>query len=250
MNNKGYGSARSYIAVIVILICALIFIFYLLNTEKKRVMSKPMTEGERKTLKTEEINNGETTTTTVAIDHNEGVTGPVNIEPVSNFATNLEEIISNLTFFENYNVTTYYHGVEFTFRCNNFDGTSDKCTGGSALMRVNNNLYPLYTYNNVEDNYLLRGEDYYIELNDSMVILYTNKESRIFDLFGNQVGTLKNTITSYNYNGKIFNKIYPNYEDDKIYYYTCVNGQAVINSADVNNYENVEILETVEASCN
>lgn len=250
MNNKGYGSHKSYIAVIVILICALIFIFYLLNTEKKRVMSKPITEGVKETQKIDNSYEEETTTTTVAVDHNEGVTGPINVEPVSNFKSGLDEIIGDLSFFEDYNVTTYYHGVEFTFRCSDFDPSSYKCVGGSALMRVNNALYPLYTYTRDEDNYLLRGKDYYIELNDDMVILYTNKESRIFDLAGNQVGTIRNTLTSYNYNGKVFNKMYPNYEDGKIYYYACENNQVVISSADVNNYDNVETLETVEASCN
>lgn len=64
MNEKGKGNIGSYIAVVVILVCALIFIFYLLETEKTRLNAKPMTEEVTKTKETTTLSAGETTTTT------------------------------------------------------------------------------------------------------------------------------------------------------------------------------------------
>lgn len=254
MNEKGKGNARSYIAVVVILVCALIFIFYLLETEKKRLNAKPMTEETVKMTSEVLLPEGETTTTTIAINNNEGVSTPINVEPVSNFEANLSDIIGDLGFFADYNVTTFFHGVEFTFKCNAYDEEAGICNGGSALMKVNDALFPLYTYNDDEGNFLLRGEDYYILLNDNMVMLYTSNVSktgnaRIFDLRGTQIGTINDTLTSYKFGDKYLKNLYPNIEDNNIYYYSCRNNQVVINSVELGNYENVEVLETVEGSC-
>lgn len=254
MNEKGKGNIGSYIAVVVILVCALIFIFYLLETEKTRLNAKPMTEEVTKTKETTTLSAGETTTTTIVVNNNEGVSTPINVEPVSNFDANLSDIIGDLGFFGNYNVTTFFHGVEFTFKCNNYDEPSGICSGGSALMKVNDALYPLYTYTDASSNFLLRGEDYYILLNDDMVLLYTSNinstgNARIFDLRGTQVGALNNTLTSYKLGESVMKKLYPNIEDNKIYYYSCNNNQVVVNSVELGNYEAVELLETIEGSC-
>lgn len=255
MKEKGKSNLRTYIAVVVILVSALIFIFYLLETEKARLEAKPMTEAPTKsTIKTTTSEGETTSTTTIAVYNNEGVTTPINVEPVSNFEASLSDIISNLSFFADYNVTTFYHGVEFTFKCTDYDTSTGICTGGSGLMKVNDALYPLYTYNESSGNFLLRGDDYYILLNDDMVILYTSNvgmtgTSRIFDLRGIQVGTINNTLTSYKYKDKTFKRLYPNIEDGRIYYYSCVNNQVVINSAPLGEYDNVEFYESVEGSC-
>ncbi len=255
MKNKGNKSARSYIAVVIILICALVFIFYLLESEKDKFKAKPMTEKVTKVTKTVQTQEGETTTTTILVDNNEGVTTPINVEPVSNFQSNLREIIGDLGFFGNYNVTTFYHGVEFTFKCTSYSEELGECSAGSALMKINDALYPLYTYNEEIDNYLLRGEDYYILLNDDFVLLYAGStsassgEARIFDNRGVQIGTLKNTLTSYKINDRIYNKLYPNIEDGIIYYYSCDNNTVVIKSSVLGNYDAQEILETIEGSC-
>lgn len=254
MNKKGKSSIRSYIAVVVILVCALIFIFYLLETEKNRLNAKPMTEENVKSTGVLEIPEGETTSTTIAIDHNEGVSKPINVEPVSNFDASLKDIIGDLGFFGDYNVTTFYHGVEFTFKCNNYNEESGICSGGSGLMKVNDALYPLYTYENENYNYLLRGDDFYIRLDDSMVLLYTSNitsvgDARIFDLRGTQLGTLNNTLTSYKLGTSVLNKLYPNVEDNKIYYYACVNNQVVVNYVELGNYDAINQLEVIEGSC-
>lgn len=256
MNNKGKGNVRSYIAVVIILVSALIFMFYLLNSEKERLNAKPMTEG---TTKTNEVINNEnediTTTTTIAIDNNEGVITPINIEPVSNFSSSLDEIIGDLGFFGDYNVTTFYHGVELTFKCTNYTEESGVCSAGSALMKVNDALYPLYTYDNSLDNYLLRGEDYYIVLNDDMVMLYTTHSgvsagsARIFDLRGIQVGTLNSTLLGYKLGDNYHSRLYPNFEDGRIYYYSCDNNLVSVKYAEINNYANTQVLESVEGTC-
>ena len=72
MNDKGNKSARSYIAVVIILICALIFIFYLLESEKDKFKAKPMTEKVTKAVNTVQTQEGETTTTTILVDNNDG----------------------------------------------------------------------------------------------------------------------------------------------------------------------------------
>lgn len=254
MNNKGKGNVRTYIAVVVILVCALIFIFYLLETEKARLNAKPMTNEVTKSTSTTALPVGETTTTTIAINNNIGVTKPINVEPVSNFQASLSEIIGDLGFFGDYNVTTFFHGVEFTFKCNNYDEASGLCNGGSALMKINDALYPLYTYNEEAGNFLLRGDDYYILLNDDLVMLYTSNvslpgDARIFDLRGTQMGTLRNTLTSYKVGSNLMKRLYPEMEDNRMYYYACINNQVVINSFELGNYDDLELLETIDGSC-
>ncbi|MCH5167103.1 MAG: hypothetical protein J1F35_04335 [Erysipelotrichales bacterium] len=254
MNKKG-SSIKSYIFLIVVLILALFFIFYLLNSEKEDRKPKPMTNKVEATTKESKSEENGTTTTTVVVDNNEDSTIPINIESVSNFKASLDDITYGLVFINNYSITTYFHGVEFTFKCTNFDEGQKKCLDGSALMKVDNALYPLYTYSNDTENYLLRGYDYYIILNDDMVILYTSNsgvsagDARIFDRNGNSIGKLTNTLSSYVYEGVLYKKIYPNIEENTIYYYSCENNQVVIKSAELGSNANEQILETVEGSC-
>lgn len=92
-------------------------------------------------------------TTQVVIDNNEENKKPVKLEEVSNFSASLNQIIDTLSFLGNYDLTTYYHGVEFNFKCTNYDTNNDNCIEGSALMKENNSLYPLFTYSNDNDNY-------------------------------------------------------------------------------------------------
>ena len=252
MNKKG-SSIKSYIFIIVVLLLALVFIFYLLNSEKEDRKPKPMTN--KTEIPTKESNTEDNTTTTVVVDNNEESSIPINIESVSNFKASLADITDGLAFINNYSVTTYFHGVEFTFKCTNFDEGQKKCLDGSGLMKVNNALYPLYTYSNDTENYLLRGEDYYIILNDDTVILYTSNsgvnagDARIFDRNGNSIGKLNNTLTPYVFEGVLYKKTYPNIQDNTIYYYSCENNQVVIKSRELGNNANEQIIQSVEGSC-
>lgn len=262
MNNKG-TNIRSYVILAVILISALVFVFYLFNSEKEARKAKPIAdevettevvENEEKEVEEEEEETT-TTTTTVAVDNNESNVTPVNTEPVSNFSAPLTDVIDGLEFIRDYSVTTFFHGVEFDFNCTNFDENQNSCLEGSALMKVDNALYPLYTYSNQTDNYLLRGNDYYIILRDDIVVLYTANSgvsagsARIFDRNGTSLGALPDTLTSYVYQGKLYSKIYPSIEENTMYYYTCTDNQVVIKSVVIGNFGDIQILEPVEGSC-
>ena len=245
MNKKG-NNIKSYIALVVILLAALVFIFYLLDSEKNNRKAKPISDNNTTVSTTTNKESDETTTTTIAVDNNTEVSTP---------AGPLSDVIENLSFIGNYSITTYYHGVEFDFNCTNYDINSDSCLEGSALMKVNDLLYPLYTYDNESDNYLLRGDDYYISLDDNIVLLYTSNSgvsvgsARVFDRSGMSLGTLTNTLTSYVYNNNLHTKMYPNFEDNRIYYYACENNRVAVKYAEVNDYNNSHVLEYVEGSC-
>lgn len=253
MNKKG-ASIKSYIILILILLIALIFIFYLLVSEKSSRKAKPMTEN--KQSETTTINkDDQTTTTTLVIDNNTENTTPINVEEVSNFGAPLSEIIKSLDLYGDYNITTYYHGVEFDFKCTKYDEEQYTCTQGSALMKINDALYPLFTYSNESDNFLLRASDFYILLNDELVLFVTNSLEtkdgiiRIFDRNGVSKGTLKNTLISYVYEDYFLDNLYPNIQDNKIYYYACENNNVLIKYADLGNYSNTHILQRVEGTC-
>ena len=253
MNNKGVN-IKSCIILAVILLIALFFVFYLLNTEKNNMKARPIRE-ETTSTTIKKLNNDETTSTTIAIDNNVEISTPVNVEDVSNFASSLSDIIKDLSFFDNYSITTFYHGVEFNFNCTNYDIDKGECLEGSGLMKVDNALYPLYTYTNSNDNYLLRSDDYYILLNDDFVLLLTSNSktskgsARIFDRNGVSIGNLSDTLTSYIYQGELYSRLYPNIQDNKLYYYACSNNQVFIKYIDLGNYGNDQILERVEGTC-
>lgn len=195
-------------------------------------------------------------TTQVVIDNNEENKKPVKLEEVSNFSASLNQIIDTLSFLGNYDLTTYYHGVEFNFKCTNYDTNNDNCIEGSALMKENNSLYPLFTYSNDNDNYFKNGKDFYIYFSDDLVVLVNNYvgvysgNARFFDRKGNALGSVANVITGYKYGDTLYQGIYPNIEDGRFYYYSCNKGVVNISSVGIGNYKDVIFEEGVEGTCN
>lgn len=254
MNKKG-NNIKSYVILVIILLAALIFIFYLLDSEKKNRQAKPITEETNSASLDKNSDKDKTTSTTILVDNNKETNVTVNVEKVSNFAASLSDIIGNTIFSNDYDITTYFHGVEFDFKCTNFDEEANTCTSGSALMKVEDVLYPLYTYSNDQNNYLRRSDDYYIILNDELVILYTSYSgvstgnARIFDRSGKQITTLQNTLTSYLYKDKLYTKIYPNIKENTFYYYSCSNNHVLIKYTELSDLAKQAILESVEGSC-
>lgn len=253
MNKEGKSNKNNYIAILIILICALIFVFYLLNMAKPEKKAKPMTT---KSTTTGVIWDGEEVTTQVVIDNNNiDSTMPAVIEEVSSFNASLYEIISNLSFYGNYDLTTYYHGVEFNFKCTNYDTDADRCHEGSAVMKENNVLYPLFTYSNENDNYLNKGEDFYIFFGDDLVVLVDNYvgvysgKARFFDRKGKIHGLINNVITGYKHGDDLYRRIYPNIEDNRFYYYSCNKGTVDISSVGLNDFKDIVIEEAVEGTC-
>lgn len=253
MNKKG-NNIKSYIILVIILLVALAFIFYLLDSEKKNRQATPITKGTNN-ANLDKSSKEKTTSTTIMIDNNREPNVSVSVEKVSNFAASLSDIIGNTIFSNDYDITTYFHGVEFDFKCTNFDNDANACTSGSALMKADDALYPLYTYSNDKDNYLKRSDDYYIILNDDVVILYTSYpgvssgNARIFNRSGMQIATLEDTLSSYVFNSKLYTKIYPNIEENTLYYYSCSNNKVLIKYAKLDDLSKQEILESVEGSC-
>ncbi len=258
MNNRG-NKIGNYIAVAIILVCALVFIIYFLNTNNNNKKGQPLTSTTTMEVVSSDVDDDvETTTTQVIIDNNNNNTENNNtivLDEVSNFDSSLYTIVSSLPLYGDYDVTTYYHGVEFDFKCTNYDVVSNKCLEGSALMKENNVLYPLYTYTNENDNYFTRGDDFYIHFSDDLVVLVNNYvgvysgEARLFDRKGNTLGSLTNVITGYELNGNVYKKIYPNIEEGRIYYYTCNNGSVNISSSPLDNLSSVQIEEAVSGTC-
>lgn len=254
MNKEGKSNKKNYIAVFIVLIAALIFVFYLLNMTKPEKKAKPMTT---QATTTSFVGDEEMVTTQVVIDNNDtGNKTPVKIEEVSSFNTSLYDIISPLSFYGNYNLVTYYHGVEFNFKCTNYDANTDMCHEGSALMKENNVLYPLFTYSNDNDNYFNKGKDFYIYFGDNLVVLVNNYvgvysgNARFFDRKGSSLGSVNNVITGYKYGDNLYQGLYPNIEDNRFYYYSCNNGSVNISSVGLDSYKDVVIEETVDGTCN
>ncbi len=241
MNDAGNRSLKSYIVVVVILILAIVFILWMLNLVKRDMQAKPMRDNANTT---EEV-------TTTNRDENE----VSSTEPVSNFFASLMDIIDGLNFFENYDVTTYYHGVKFNFKCGAYDIETSTCLEGSGLMAIDDALYPLFTYTNQSDNFLLRGNDFYIILVDDFVYLLDNNAAvspgsiRVFNRMGQSVATIDNAISAYKNNGVILEKLYPSIESNQLYYYACVNNSVVINSVDIGDFKRIQRIESVEGIC-
>lgn len=253
MNKEGKSNKKNYVAVFAVLVLSLIFVTCMLNMFKPEKKAKPMTTEATTTIAIDEENS---TTTQVIIDNNEENKPPVNVESVSNFDSSLYEIISSLSFYGNYDLTTYYHGVEFNFKCTNYNTDTDECLEGSALMKESNVLYPLFTYSNENDNYFNNSKDFYISFSDNMVVLVNNYvgvyagTARFFDRKGNNLGTVNNVITGYKYGDNLFRGIYPNIEDNRFYYYYCNNGVVNISSVGLGNYKDIIVEEAVDGTCN
>lgn len=252
MNNKGVSNKKNYIAVLIVLIAGLIFVFYLMSTTKPEKKAKPMTTKST----TVEAFEGEIITTQIVIDNNEENKSSVIVEDVSNFNASLYDIISNLSFHGNYDLTTYYHGVEFNFKCTNFDTNTNNCIEGSAVMKENNVLYPLFTYSNENENYFKKGKDFYIYFNEDLVVLVNNYvgvysgNARFFNRKGSSLGTINKVITGYKYKDNLFQGIYPNIENNRFYYYSCEDGSVNISSVSLDNFKNIVVEEIVDGTCN
>lgn len=255
MNKEGKSNKKNYIAVFIVLVAALIFVFYLLNLAKPEKKAKPMTTQST----TSGVVSENDVTSQVVVDNNSNNTEiktPVVIEEISSFSASLYDIISNLSFYSNYDLTTYYHGVEFNFKCTNYDANTDKCHEGSALMKENNVLYPLFTYSNDNDNYFNNGKDFYIYFGDDLVVLVNNYvgvyvgNARFFDRNGSSLGSVSNVITGYKYGDNLFRGLYPNIEDNRFYYYSCNNGSVNISSVGIGNYKDLVIEEAIDGTCN
>lgn len=254
MNKEGKSNKKNYIAVFIVLVAALIFVFYLLSLAKPERKAKPMTT---QVSSTSAIVDGEEVTTQVVVDNNNtDPKPPVVIENVSSFNASLYEIISSLSFYSNYDLTTYYHGVEFNFKCTNYDANTDKCHEGSALMKENNVLYPLFTYSNDNDNYFNKSKDFYIYFCDDLVVLVNNYvgvyagNARFFDRNGSSLGTVRNVITGYKYGDDLYQSLYPNIEENRFYYYSCNNGSVNVSSVGIGNYKDIVVEEAIDGTCN
>lgn len=253
MDKEGIINKKNFIAVFVVLIASLIFVLCFVNTAKPEKKAKPMTTSSTTTAAVE---GEEVITTQAIIDNNDENKTPIKIEEVSNFNASLYDIISSLSFYGNYNLTTYYHGVEFNFKCTNYDTNNDKCVEGSATMKENNVLYPLFTYSNDNDNYFNNGKDFYIYFDDNLVVLVNNYvgvysgNARFFDRNGSSIGTVNKVITGYKYGDTLFQGIYPNVEDNRFYYYSCNNGSVNISSVALDNFKDVVVEEAIDGTCN
>lgn len=251
MNKEGKSNKKNYIAVLIVLVTCLIFMFYLINTTEQTKKAKPMTEAPTTSYVGTDL-----TTTQVVIDNNEENNTQITLEPVSTFDASLYDIINTLSFYGNYDLTTYYHGVEFNFKCTSYDTNTDTCVEGSALMKENSALYPLFTYSNANDNYFNNGKDFYISFGDDLVILVNNYvgvfagNARFFDRSGNSLGTVNNVITGYKYGDTLYQGLYPNIEEGRFYYYSCNNGSLGISSVGIGNYKDVVFEEGVDGTCN
>lgn len=267
MNDKGKSSFRSYIALIILMFGALVFIFYLLITAANERKSKPLQKVTTTTITTRatttsEVDKPNTTTTRITTTkkltiEEEVESIPDKDEPVivTNFSASLNAITEGYAFDRDYSVELRYSGAKFNFNCTNFDKITSKCVSGSGLMDAGTALIPLYTYDNEEYNYLTRLKDYHITINDEYIILsyaYSFKESgkvKIYDRNGKFIIELDNLILSYKLNEKENIGLYPSITNNTIYYYTCTNNNVSVIGYDLTNSQSIGVVEVIPGVC-
>lgn len=237
MNKEDNGVKKvsvSIIAAIIILIIAAILSIILINYSNK------LENNNKKTIfKNSDV---ETTTTTninsqdnANQDNTSGDTVDAGNYVVSNFSASLSDILNGVTPNGDYSYNTIYSGARFDFNCTNYDTNSNTCTKGSGLMTTSNAVIPLYTYDNENDNYLNKSDDYYIIVTDDNIILLMNSEAKVYDKSGNYITSVYNIIYNYKYGDEDINLNYPFFtKDNKFDYYTCDNGIVHIKEVDIN----------------
>ena len=268
MNDKGKSSFKSYIALFVIMLCAMILIFYLLISAVNERKRKPLSNNESTTTKittTKIIDDTESTTTKVTTTTTtkklsiieEVEEDPLKDEPVivTNFKSSLSEITKEYRFEGNYHVELRYSGAKFNFNCTNFDKLKNKCVAGSGLMDAGTALIPLYTYSKDEDNYLTRPKDYHVIITDQYIILsFANsfKETgmvKIYDRKGKFIVELKDLILSYKVDNKEHQGLYPTLNENSIYYYTCDSNLVKVYGFDISNLNSLGLIEQINGTC-
>ncbi len=237
MNKEGNTKkvSISIIVAIIILVIGAIVSIFLINYSNKL-------ENNNKTIVK---NNDVTTTTTISNkdnnnqssqssdDNNSSIDASKYV--VSNFSASLTDILNGVTPNGDYAYNTVYSGARFDFNCTNYDTDSNTCSKGSGLMTTSDAIIPLYTYDNEDNNYLNKTDDYYIIVNDSNIILLMNSEAKVYDKKGNYLTSVYNIIYNYKYGDEDINLNYPFFtKDNKFDYYTCDNGTVHIKEVDIN----------------
>ena len=264
MNDKGKSSFKSYIALFIIMIGALVLIFYLLisaaNERKRKPLSNDIeaTTKVTTTLKSDDKTLTTTTTTTKKLSIVEEVENdPQEDEPVivTNFSSSLSEITKEYIFEDDYHVELRYSGAKFNFNCTNYDSINSKCVAGSGLMDAGTALIPLYTYTKDDDNYLVRPKDYHIMINDQYIILsYANSFKntglvKVYDRTGKFIVELKDLIMAYKVSGKEYQGLYPTLNNNLIYYYTCDANMVKVFGYDLANSTSLGLIEQIDGTC-
>lgn len=222
---------KLYLIIITVLFLLLIGIVMILENSKS-VLEK------KKNLPVE--SNAQITSTTTT----------TKVLELKNFQTSLKNIVNGFSVTGNYKISTNYNGMEFNFNCTNYDEEANICASGSGLIKFNDVLLPLYTYSNDDDNYLLRGEDYYLYVTDKNIILsFINKEKKgtikFYDKNGNFIKEINNYINGYNISGIYYNGLNPKIDNNNIIYYSCDNGKVLIKGLNLDNYQELSTQENV-----
>lgn len=246
MNNK--GSKKSYIAVIVILICALVLVFYLLESAKMDYKAKPITKKTTETINVLDPEESEKNANIPVEVPSEVADEKIESIP---FATNLQTIIGNKILIENYKINIVYSGTKFSFKCTTYDESTVTCLEGSALMTVNDVPIPLFTYSNTNENFFERSKDFYIIVTENNIIVsYSNVGIspgvlKVYDKKGELLTTDESVILGYRFNGEMKRERYPIIMDNIMYYNACENNQVVTKKIDYNlgtNFETVNVV--------
>lgn len=232
-NNR--GSAKTYLILFLILGVAIIGIIFMLQMAENAHRATPLKN-----------------------DNTEAPEEPSD-EPIiaTNFTSALTDIIGTNRFLENYKEEINFSGAVFNFNCTKYNEEKKVCEEGSGLMNLGSALVPLFTYKNEEENYLKRSDDYYIIVNDYYIVLIYNQPgvkkgvAKVYTRNGKFKYDIEGVITGYKQDKEIINALYPNMEDNKITYYTCVQNKVKVASLDLGKPDEIEYIEDIEkVSCN
>lgn len=254
MNKK--GAKNSYIIMIIIFIVILVLLFVLLELSKNSLSDDEPTIDPTDPISTSSTSTTSTTSSITTTQNQQNNQGNSEVVQVENFSASLEQIANGLLFMGNYSVETNYSGVNFLFKCDEYDEESVECISGSATMSVNDITIPLYSYNSEGTNYLENVNDYYIILNDNYVVTTYNiagsqvGEAKIYDRSGKLLETVDNVITGYMMNGKLYERLFPNITDNLYYFYSCSNNRVTISSINLDDNYRRNVEESVDgATC-
>ena len=158
---------------------------------------------------------------------------------VTNFKASLADVLYGTSLIGKYSVEKYYSGARFNFNCTKYE--EDKCIAGSALMDIGTAVLPLYTFENVENDFYSHLSDYYIIVTDNNIILtsnYAGKKAgkiRLYDKEGKIISEINNVITGYISNSELVDQLYPNLVDNNLSYYVCTSNKVYSNKVSINN---------------